>query len=149
MSFLLIVILIGLAPAMIARSKGRDFLLWWFYGSALFIVALPHALMMGSIHRRCPFCAEEVKRQASVCRHCGRDLPPPPAVDPGIRRAVSCRPAKGNGDIVKTRNNPRSTKQFWSGIVILLVLWIAYIIAYAVTPVHHEPVVTSAAKPIS
>jgi hypothetical protein len=25
--------------------------------------------------RKCPFCAEHVKPEAKVCRHCGRDLP--------------------------------------------------------------------------
>ena len=25
--------------------------------------------------RQCPSCAEMVKREAIVCRHCGRDLP--------------------------------------------------------------------------
>lgn len=24
--------------------------------------------------RRCPFCAEDVKREAIVCRYCGRDI---------------------------------------------------------------------------
>lgn len=27
--------------------------------------------------KTCPFCAEKVKPEAVVCRHCGRDLPPP------------------------------------------------------------------------
>ncbi len=35
MEFLIIVVLIGLIPAAIARSKGRSFGLWWLYGSAL------------------------------------------------------------------------------------------------------------------
>ncbi len=26
--------------------------------------------------KKCPFCAERVKNQAVVCKHCGRDLPP-------------------------------------------------------------------------
>ncbi len=31
--------------------------------------------------RKCPFCAEFVKREATVCRFCGRDLPK--SVEPG------------------------------------------------------------------
>jgi cytochrome c-type biogenesis protein len=38
--------LIGLVPAWIARAKGRNFFDWWFFGSALFVVALPLALRL-------------------------------------------------------------------------------------------------------
>lgn len=37
---------LGLIPAWIARSKGRSFVQWWFFGIGLFPVALPAALVM-------------------------------------------------------------------------------------------------------
>jgi hypothetical protein len=87
MEFLIFVVLIGLIPAMIARSKGREFVVWWLYGSLIFIVALPHALLLrpelkqveeqqaAQGLKKCPLCAEMIKPDARVCRYCGRDLP--------------------------------------------------------------------------
>jgi hypothetical protein len=85
---LLVAILIGLIPAVVARGKGRSFGLWWFYGAALFIIALPHALLLKTnaqaIEQRqlaegmkkCSHCAELIKPDAIVCRYCGRDVVP-------------------------------------------------------------------------
>lgn len=99
MTFLVIVVLIGLLPAMVAASKGRSFVGWWIYGSLLFIVALPHALLLKADQRaldaraigsgdskKCEHCAEIIRRDAKVCRYCGRDVAAPvassePAVD--------------------------------------------------------------------
>jgi hypothetical protein len=46
MEILIFAVLLGLIPAYLAKKKGRSFGLWWFYGALLFIVALPHALLM-------------------------------------------------------------------------------------------------------
>jgi hypothetical protein len=87
--FIIIIACLGVVTGLIARSKGRSFFGWWLYGAALFIVALPHILIIkGNTQeaerrqlatgesKRCPFCAELIKTEAQVCRFCSRDLPP-------------------------------------------------------------------------
>jgi hypothetical protein len=90
MQFLIVLPLaavLGLVPACIAKLKGHNFLAWWFFGFLLWIVATPIAVVMGPDQealdseaidrrgrRRCPHCAELVRRQAVVCRYCGRDM---------------------------------------------------------------------------
>ncbi|MRV74063.1 zinc ribbon domain-containing protein [Duganella sp. FT92W] len=86
MEVLVIAVLIGLIPASIEKGKGRYFGLWWFYGAALFIVALPHALIMKANNsaieqqqlaegmKKFLHCAELIKPDAKVCRYYGRDV---------------------------------------------------------------------------
>jgi hypothetical protein len=91
---------LGIIPAMIAERKGRSGWVWWLYGTTLFIVALPHALMLEGDEdddsataifqlrsaldprfRACPFCAEMIRPDAKVCRFCNRELPPDERLD--------------------------------------------------------------------
>jgi len=75
-------IIVGLIPAFIAKSKGRNFFLWYIYGVLLFIIALVHSLLIKNNDDayveegmfKCPYCAEFIKKEAKVCRHCNREI---------------------------------------------------------------------------
>jgi len=75
---------LGMIPAWIAERKGRSGFGWWLYGTTLFVVALPHALMLEDdddapespdAFRPCPVCAEPIRTDAMHCRFCKHDVP--------------------------------------------------------------------------
>ena len=89
MDFLILIIwsiILALIPATIARTKGRNFGLWYVYGLALFIVALIHSLCISKSAEKqkedaleaglveCPYCKEFIKEGAKICKHCKKEL---------------------------------------------------------------------------
>jgi hypothetical protein len=65
-----------------AKQRGRYGFGWWLLSLfvspliTFLILALLEPGTQGKDYRRCPFCAEQVKSAAIVCRYCSRDLPP-------------------------------------------------------------------------
>jgi len=81
-----IAVIFGLITGAIASGKGRSFVGWFVFGSLLFIIALPAVIFSSDLAeeekqkelaktRTCPHCAETIKKEANVCKHCGRDVP--------------------------------------------------------------------------
>ena len=102
MELLFFWILCGIATGFIGAQRGGIACAWLAIGLLLGPIGLLMAFAAGpagKAHRTCPFCAETVKREALVCRFCGRDLPPldeVPRTAPErhpIQVAPSCSPA--------------------------------------------------------
>lgn len=75
-------VLLGIIPASIARHKGRAVLPWWIYGSLLFVVALPHAVLLHDAtqdaepdkhqkeKKQCSYCMEWLPWEDDICPYC-------------------------------------------------------------------------------
>ena len=98
----------GIVCGAVASNRGRSPILWFIIGAAISPLALIVLLTMPNLEierkseqeaaarraeasarqqretiaarelRDCPYCAEPIKRQAKLCRHCGKEVEPVP-----------------------------------------------------------------------
>jgi hypothetical protein len=83
----------GFFTQVLATAKGypstRYFWIGLFFSflGLLFVMglpAVPTAKPATDASKKCPFCAELIKKEARVCRYCGRDVPPTSATSATI-----------------------------------------------------------------
>ena len=77
--YVILLTIAGIVGSIIARRKGRS-PIWWFILCALFplliiVVALLPPMVSKGYTKKCPYCAEIIKEDSIVCKHCDREQP--------------------------------------------------------------------------
>jgi len=96
---------LGLITGALGHKKGDSFILWWLFGTFLFIVALPLVLIMDAKNpqvagrnsglKNCPYCNTLLKTGVMKCPQCRRSQP---AI--GAATEASWQQARAAGDDV-------------------------------------------------
>ncbi|MCF8124567.1 MAG: zinc ribbon domain-containing protein [Desulfarculaceae bacterium] len=78
----------GIISGIIAKSaKNRSFFGWFIYGCLLPIISQIHAICISknisltSDIKKCPYCGEIIKREATVCKHCRKEMKPTSVIE--------------------------------------------------------------------
>ena len=124
MEFAIIWLGCGIASAIVANNKGRNgcgFLLLGFFlgpiGLILALVVSPDQtakekkILDSNQGRRCPFCAEVVRREAIKCRFCGESLPEQETLEPDSNQEQPDHPAQAPSGEELSEDLPVSQKQ--------------------------------------
>lgn len=116
--------------AVAANTRGRSAVAWFFLALlcplvvGLILLALPRVAGEDLIRKRpCPFCAEPIRLEATICPHCRSQLPVADLASerdyPEVYKGVRYRREQDGSVVMATANGPRrfsKWEHFWSAI---------------------------------
>jgi hypothetical protein len=77
--YVLLLIVAGIVGGIIAGRKGRSRIGWFILCGLspllIIVIALLPPVVSKGHTKKCPYCAEIIKEDAIVCKHCGREMP--------------------------------------------------------------------------
>jgi len=77
--YVILLIVAAIVGSIIAIRKGRSPILWFILCAIVplliaVIIVLPPLVSKGYT-KKCPYCAEIIKEDAKICKHCGNEQP--------------------------------------------------------------------------
>ncbi len=72
--WIIIALIFGFVGSSLAKYKGRNQLLWGVLCTLFPLLVIAILLLPPGETKKCPHCAEIIKTDANLCKHCGMGL---------------------------------------------------------------------------
>jgi len=76
--YIILAAVAGIVGAILARPKGRSPILWFILCAIVPLLVIAIALLPSVVAKgftkKCPYCAEIIKEDATVCKYCGMGI---------------------------------------------------------------------------
>jgi hypothetical protein len=125
MEYAIVWLLFGIVCGVIAETRGLGPVKWFVIGlligpfGVVLVLVLPpnekkleEAALEGGKFARCPYCAELIRHDAIICKHCGREVTKAVAQEPVVVATPSPRDIQVAGELESLRDAINADNEF-------------------------------------